>query len=88
VLATGGSIVSEPETFEQLLGTCYTVWLRAAPGDHMDRVVAQGDMRPMAGNREAMADLERILAGRQALYSRADAASTRAANRSTPPWPS
>jgi XRE family aerobic/anaerobic benzoate catabolism transcriptional regulator len=73
VLATGGSIVSEPETFEQLLGTCYTVWLRAAPGDHMDRVVAQGDMRPMEGNREAMADLERILAGRQALYSRADA---------------
>jgi XRE family aerobic/anaerobic benzoate catabolism transcriptional regulator len=74
VLATGGSIVSEPETFEQLLAACYTVWLRAAPGDHMDRVVAQGDTRPMAGNREAMADLERILAGRQALYSRADSA--------------
>jgi XRE family aerobic/anaerobic benzoate catabolism transcriptional regulator len=74
VLATGGSIVSEPETYEQLLAACYTVWLRASPGDHMDRVVAQGDTRPMAGNREAMADLERILAGREALYSRADAA--------------
>lgn len=73
VLATGGSIVSEPETFERLLSACYTVWLRAAPGDHMERVVAQGDMRPMAGNREAMADLERILAGREAMYRRADA---------------
>ena len=73
VLATGGSIVSEPETFERLLSACYTVWLRAAPGDHMERVVAQGDMRPMAGNREAMADLERILAGREAIYRRADA---------------
>jgi len=74
VLATGGSIVSEPQTFEQLLSTCFTIWLRAAPSDHMARVVAQGDLRPMAGNREAMADLERILAGRQALYSRADSA--------------
>jgi len=73
VLATGGSIVSEPETFERLLSACYTVWLRAEPGDHMERVVAQGDMRPMAGNREAMADLERILAGREAMYRRADA---------------
>ena len=73
VLATGGSIVSEPETFERLLSACYTVWLRAAPAEHMARVVAQGDTRPMAGNREAMADLERILAGREAMYGRADA---------------
>ncbi|MDQ2858035.1 MAG: helix-turn-helix transcriptional regulator [Candidatus Eremiobacteraeota bacterium] len=73
VLATGGSIVSEHETFERLLSACYTVWLRAAPGDHMQRVVAQGDTRPMAGNREAMADLEKILAGREAMYRRADA---------------
>jgi XRE family aerobic/anaerobic benzoate catabolism transcriptional regulator len=72
VLATGGSIVSEPATFERLLSTCFTVWLRAAPAEHMQRVVAQGDMRPMAGNRESMADLQRILAGREPLYRRAD----------------
>lgn len=72
VLATGGSIVSEPLTFERLLATCFTVWLRAAPNEHMERVMAQGDMRPMAGNREAMNDLRRILEGREALYRRAD----------------
>lgn len=73
VLATGGSIVSEPATFERLLAACWTVWLHAAPAEHMERVVAQGDMRPMAGNRESMADLQRILAGREPLYRRADA---------------
>ena len=73
VLATGGSIVSEALTFERLLAACTTVWISASPGEHMSRVVAQGDMRPMAGNREAMNDLERILAGRDALYRRADA---------------
>ncbi len=72
VLATGGSIVSEPLTFERVLATCFTVWLTAAPAEHMERVIAQGDMRPMAGNREAMNDLRRILAGREALYRRAD----------------
>jgi XRE family aerobic/anaerobic benzoate catabolism transcriptional regulator len=73
VLATGGSIVSEPSTFERLLAACRTVWLKAAPAEHMARVVAQGDMRPMAGNRESMADLNRILAFREPLYRRADA---------------
>jgi XRE family transcriptional regulator, aerobic/anaerobic benzoate catabolism transcriptional regulator len=73
VLATGGSIVSEPATFERLLASCYTVWLKAAPAEHMERVLAQGDMRPMAGNRESMADLQRILTGREPLYRRADA---------------
>ncbi|MDB5070339.1 MAG: aroK 1 [Candidatus Eremiobacteraeota bacterium] len=73
VLATGGSIVSEPSTFERLLAACRTVWLKAAPAEHMERVVAQGDMRPMSGNRESMADLQRILAGREPLYRRADA---------------
>jgi XRE family aerobic/anaerobic benzoate catabolism transcriptional regulator len=73
VLATGGSIVSEPSTFERLLAACRTVWLKAAPAEHMERVVAQGDMRPMAGNRESMADLQRILAFREPLYRRADA---------------
>jgi XRE family aerobic/anaerobic benzoate catabolism transcriptional regulator len=74
VLATGGSLVSEPATFERLLTTCYTVWLKAAPEDHMQRVVAQGDMRPMADNRESMEDLQRILAVREPLYSKADVA--------------
>jgi XRE family aerobic/anaerobic benzoate catabolism transcriptional regulator len=73
VLATGGSIVAEPATFAELLLACYTVWVRASPAEHMQRVVAQGDFRPMADNAEAMADLERILAGREALYRRADA---------------
>lgn len=73
VLATGGSIVSEASTFERLLAACWTVWLKAAPVEHMQRVVAQGDMRPMSGNRASMADLQRILAGREPLYRRADA---------------
>ena len=72
VVATGGGIVSEPETFELLLAHCLTVWLRATPEEHMKRVIAQGDLRPMAGNAEAMADLKRILAGREALYAKAD----------------
>ena len=73
VIATGGSIVSEPGTYDLLLSTCFTVWLRAAPEEHMARVVAQGDTRPMAGNQEAMDDLRRILDGRATLYGQADA---------------
>jgi XRE family aerobic/anaerobic benzoate catabolism transcriptional regulator len=72
VLATGGSLVSEPATFERLLSSCFTVWIRTSPEEHMQRVIAQGDMRPMANNRDAMADLERILAEREVLYSKAD----------------
>ena len=72
VIATGGSIVSEPGTFELLLSTCMTIWLRANPEEHMARVVAQGDTRPMAANPEAMDDLRRILDGRAAFYSKAD----------------
>ena len=72
VIATGGSIVSEPGTYDLLLSTCLTVWLKAQPEEHMARVVAQGDTRPMTGNREAMEDLHRILRGRNALYARAD----------------
>jgi len=73
VITTGGSLVSEPGTYEVLLNGCYTVWIKARPEEHMARVVAQGDHRPMEGNREAMEDLRRILAGREALYARADA---------------
>ncbi len=73
VLSTGGSISTEPATFDELLTSCYTVWLRASPSDHMARVVAQGDQRPMGDNREAMQDLERILIGREPMYRKADA---------------
>ncbi len=73
VIATGGSVVSEPGTYDLLLSTCFTVWLKALPEEHMARVVAQGDTRPMAGNAEAMDDLRRILDGRAALYGQADA---------------
>jgi XRE family aerobic/anaerobic benzoate catabolism transcriptional regulator len=73
VLATGGSIVSDPGTFDLLLQFCFTIWVKASPEEHMSRVIAQGDMRPMAGNTEAMQDLKSILAERDALYRRADA---------------
>jgi XRE family transcriptional regulator, aerobic/anaerobic benzoate catabolism transcriptional regulator len=73
VIATPGGIVSDPATFNLLLAHCYTVWLKATPEEHMQRVIAQGDLRPMAGNREAMDDLKRILAGRAAFYGKADA---------------
>ncbi|MDE2228141.1 MAG: helix-turn-helix transcriptional regulator [Alphaproteobacteria bacterium] len=73
VIATGGSIVSEPATFDLLLSACYTIWLSAVPEEHMNRVIAQGDYRPMADNEAAMDDLRRILDGRNALYGKADA---------------
>ena len=72
VVAAPGGIVSEPATFNLLLAQCTTVWLQATPEEHMQRVVAQGDLRPMAGNREAMADLKRILSEREAFYGKAD----------------
>lgn len=72
VIATPGGIVSDPATFNQLLAHCTTVWLQAAPEEHMGRVVAQGDTRPMAASKEAMDDLRRILSGRAAFYSKAD----------------
>jgi XRE family aerobic/anaerobic benzoate catabolism transcriptional regulator len=72
VIATPGGIVSDPATFNLLLAHCTTVWLQADPEDHMRRVVAQGDLRPMAASREAMDDLKTILAGRAAFYSKAE----------------
>lgn len=72
VIATPGGIVSDPATFNQLLSHCTTVWLHADPEDHMRRVMAQGDLRPMAASKEAMEDLKGILAGRAAFYSKAD----------------
>jgi XRE family aerobic/anaerobic benzoate catabolism transcriptional regulator len=72
VIATGGSIVTAAATYDLLLSTCRCVWLKAAPEEHMARVVAQGDTRPMANNAEAMDDLRHILDARTALYSQAD----------------
>ena len=76
VMTTGGSIVSERETFDLLQSRFYCVWLKASPEEHMARVVAQGDMRPFdssGANHEALDDLRRILTSREALYARADA---------------
>lgn len=72
VIATPGGMVSDPATFNLLLSSCTTVWLKAEPEDHMQRVIAQGDMRPMAASKEAMDDLKQILKGRTAFYSKAD----------------
>jgi XRE family aerobic/anaerobic benzoate catabolism transcriptional regulator len=71
VIATPGGLVSDPATFNQLLGHCTTVWLQADAEDHMARVRAQGDLRPMAASKEAMEDLKGILSGRAAFYSKA-----------------
>jgi XRE family aerobic/anaerobic benzoate catabolism transcriptional regulator len=71
-LAAAGGVVSEPETFHFLLGRFHTIWLKAAPEEHMQRVRAQGDERPMAGNPKAMEELNAILKSREALYTRAE----------------
>ncbi|WP_119157842.1 helix-turn-helix transcriptional regulator [Caldimonas tepidiphila] len=74
VIATPGGLVSDATNFNLLLSHCYTVWLQADPEDHMKRVVAQGDFRPMSGSREAMNDLKHIISGRAAFYAKADLA--------------
>jgi len=74
VIATPGGLVSDSANFNLLLSHCTTVWLQADAADHMGRVAAQGDMRPMAASREAMEDLKRILEGRSAFDSKADMA--------------
>jgi XRE family transcriptional regulator, aerobic/anaerobic benzoate catabolism transcriptional regulator len=73
VLATGGGIVSEPLTFDLILSSFYTIWLKAEPEEHMARVRRQGDLRPMADDRSAMAELRTILLSRESLYARASA---------------
>ncbi len=71
VLAVAGGIVAEPETYKRLLNHFHTIWLKASPEEHMSRVRAQGDERPMAGNPEAMDQLRSILRSREALYDKA-----------------
>jgi XRE family transcriptional regulator, aerobic/anaerobic benzoate catabolism transcriptional regulator len=72
VLATGGSLVMDAAAFARLRGTCRTVWLRAAPEEHFQRVVDQGDLRPIAGRSRAMTELKAILAAREPLYAQAE----------------
>jgi len=73
VITTAGGIVANPETYALLLRRTHTVWIKARPEEHMSRVMAQGDFRPMAQNRAAMADLVAILEARRADYARAEA---------------
>ncbi|MDO8607132.1 MAG: helix-turn-helix transcriptional regulator [Phaeospirillum sp.] len=74
VLESGGSLVSEPQTYDVLLQSCFTVWVQASPEEHMRRVMSQGDLRPIEGQgRAAMEDLRSILDARRHLYGRADA---------------
>ena len=72
VISVGGGVVSERETYNRLLASCFTVWVKAKPEEHMARVVAQGDLRAMEENDEAMEDLRDILAAREPLYGMAD----------------
>lgn len=76
IMATSGAIVTDPGTLELLLASCFTVWVRAEPDEHMQRVMAQGDMRPMANSTRAMDDLVSILKSREPLYAKAEATLT------------
>jgi len=71
ILAVSGGIVTKPQTFDYLLNNYTTIWLKALPSEHMARVRAQGDLRPMTGNPDAMRDLNRILSAREPDYRRA-----------------
>src|SRR6195256_1373862 len=72
VIAAGGSLVTDPDTYQLLLDRCLCVWLKAAPEEHMARVIAQGDMRPFKGRSAALDEIRRLLADRERLYGRAD----------------
>jgi len=74
VIAAGGGIVNEPETWRILHDNCFCVWLKASPEEHMKRVMDQGDMRPFHGRAAALDEIRRLLAEREPLYARADAA--------------
>lgn len=74
VIAAGGSLVTDPASYKLLLGECYCVWLKASPEEHMQRVLAQGDLRPFRGRSTAIDEIRQLLADRDSLYARADAA--------------
>ena len=71
MIATGGSLVTDPSTYELLLTRCFCVWLKASPEEHMARVIAQGDMRPFKGRAAALDEIRKLLADRDRLYARA-----------------
>src|SRR6266850_2693218 len=73
VIATGGSLVTDPGTYELLLERCRSIWLKAAPDEHMARVIAQGDMRPFKGRSAALDEIRKLLDDRDRLYGRANA---------------
>jgi XRE family aerobic/anaerobic benzoate catabolism transcriptional regulator len=72
VIAVGGSLVTDPDTYRLLLDNCQTIWLKAKPEEHMSRVMAQGDLRPFKGRSAALDEIRKLLADRDRLYSRAD----------------
>jgi XRE family aerobic/anaerobic benzoate catabolism transcriptional regulator len=72
VIAVGGSLVTDPDTYRLLLDNCRTVWLKAKPEEHMNRVMAQGDLRPFKGRSAALEEIRKLLADRDRLYARAD----------------
>ena len=74
VIAAGGSLVTDPDTYKLLLDRCLCVWLKTSPEEHMARVIAQGDMRPFKGRSAALDEIRRLLADRERLYGRADVA--------------
>jgi len=74
VIATGGSLVTDPSTYQLLLERCVCIWLKASPEEHMSRVIAQGDMRPFKGRSAALGEIKKLLEDREKLYARADAA--------------
>jgi len=72
VIATGGGLVTDPGTYDLLLERCRCIWLKAAPEEHMSRVIAQGDMRPFKGRSAALDEIRKLLADRDRLYGRAN----------------
>lgn len=84
VIAIPGGLVSDGASYKLLRSRCTTVWLKAQPEEHMRRVIAQGDLRPIAASREAMDDLKSILASREALYAKADLKLDTSANTLAP----
>jgi len=73
VIAVGGSLVTDPASYELLLGRCRCVWLKTSPEEHMSRVIAQGDMRPFKGRSAALGEIRKLLDDREQLYARAGA---------------
>src|SRR5204862_6777230 len=72
VIATGGSLVTDPGTYQLLRERCRCIWLKASPSEHMSRVIAQGDMRPFKGRSAALGEVRKLLDDRERLYARAD----------------